>query len=61
MDQSSLALVAGAVVLVALVLATVVLRLQRERVLAWVQSLFRRPSGPGRPPGPRHYYKPYWS
>jgi len=29
----------------------------KRRVLA----LFRRPPRPSRPPGPDHYYRPYWS
>jgi hypothetical protein len=46
----------------ALLLLGVVLALRRrERVTAWIQALFRRPQRTGKPPGPRHYYKPYWS
>ena len=62
MDQSSPFLIVGVLTVVVLSLAGVVLiRSQRARVLAWVRALFRRPPEPGRPPGPRHYYKPYWS
>jgi hypothetical protein len=26
-----------------------------------VEAAFRRPPKPGREPGPKHYYKPYWA
>jgi hypothetical protein len=26
-----------------------------------VEGLFRKPRKPPRPPGPDHYYRPYWS
>ncbi len=26
-----------------------------------IEALFRRPPKPSRPPGPDHYYRPYWS
>jgi hypothetical protein len=59
MNQLILVLVVVAGALVALALALVVRR--RERVTRWVQALFRRPPKPAQPPGPRHYYKTYWS
>jgi hypothetical protein len=44
-----------------LLLGSLLILRRRERVAAWIRALFRRPPEPGRPPGPRHYYKPYWS
>ncbi len=62
MTQPTLVLVTIAGTLVALLLVGSFLILRhRARVLAWVQGLFRRPPKPGQPPGPGHYYKPYWS
>ncbi len=55
-----LALVVAALVVLSLV-GVVLVGSQRARAVAWVRALFRRPPEPGRPPGPRHYYKPYWS
>ena len=26
-----------------------------------IEALFRRPRKPPKPPGPDHYYRPYWS
>jgi hypothetical protein len=26
-----------------------------------IEALFRRPARPPKPPGPDHYYRPYWS
>jgi hypothetical protein len=52
--------IVGALVALALLGYVLIVR-QRARVLAWLRGLFRRPPEPGRPPGPRHYYKPYWS
>jgi hypothetical protein len=59
MSQPILVLVTIAVALL-LVGLILVLR-QRERVAEGIRALFRRPRKPGKPPGPRHYYKPYWS
>ncbi len=62
MSQPLLLVVTILSVLAALVLLGVVLVvLRREQVAAWIQGLFRRPQKPGTPPGPGHYYKPYWS
>jgi hypothetical protein len=62
MNSPMLVLVTILSALAALVLlAVVVVRRRRARVSAWIQALFRRPPGSGKPPGPRHYYKPYWS
>lgn len=62
MTQPTLVLVTTAGALAVLLLAGLFLILRhRARVSAWVQGLFRRPPRPGRPPGPGHYYKNYWS
>ena len=62
MTQPTLVLVTIAGTLVALSLAgSFLIPPYRARVIAWVQRLFRRPPKPGQPPGPGHYYKPYWS
>jgi hypothetical protein len=62
MSQLILILVTVVGALVALALAGLVLVLRhRERVTARIQALFRRPPKPAKPPGPGHYYKPYWS
>jgi hypothetical protein len=53
--------IASAVVALAALLGLFLLVRRRERLLERVQALFRRPAKPGRPPGPNHYYKPYWS
>jgi hypothetical protein len=52
---------AGALVALAMLLGLVLLVRRRERLADLVQALFRRPAKPGQPPGPRHYYKHYWS
>lgn len=55
-----LALLAALLVLALVAAAVLVLRdpgAARRRVL----GLFRRPPGPPRRPGPKHYYRPYWS
>jgi hypothetical protein len=26
-----------------------------------IEALFRKPRRPAKPPGPDHYYRPYWS
>ncbi len=62
MSQPTLLLLTIVGVLIALSLLGLPLVLRRRaRVIAWVQALFRRPPEAGKPPGPRHYYKPYWS
>ena len=51
--------IAGLVILVAL--AAYVLLLRGSRGARLIESLFRRPEKPARPPAPGHYYKRYWS
>jgi hypothetical protein len=51
--------VAGPVILVAL--AAYVLLLRGPRGARLIESLFKRPEKPARPPAPGHYYKRYWS
>lgn len=62
MDQPIPILVAivGALLALSLVSALLVVR-RREPLLRRIQALFRRPQEPGKPPGPKHYYKTYWS
>jgi len=62
MSQPLLVLITVLSALAALFLLAVFLVLRRRaRATAWVEGLFRRPPKPGTPPGPGHYYKPYWS
>jgi len=51
--------IAGLVILVAL--AAYVLMLRVPLSARRVESLFRRPEKPARPPASSHYYKRYWS
>jgi hypothetical protein len=51
--------IAGLVILVAL--AAYVLMLRVPLSARRVESLFRRPGKPARPPASGHYYKRYWS
>jgi hypothetical protein len=51
--------IAGLVILVALAAYFVILR--GPRSVRRIESLFRRPEKPARPPAPGHYYKRYWS
>jgi hypothetical protein len=51
--------IAGLVILVAL--AAYVLMLRVPLSARRVESLFRRPEKPARPPASGHYYKRYWS
>ncbi len=51
--------IAGLVILVAL--AAYVLMRRVPLSARRVESLFRQPEKPARPPGPGHYYKRYWS
>jgi hypothetical protein len=60
MSPSNLTVVAIAGALIGLPLLVLALR-RRARVLKWLQALFRRPPQAARSPGPKHYYKPYWS
>lgn len=55
-----LAALGAVVALLVLALAVFVIR-DRRAAARRVESLFRRPAGPARKPGPDHYYKPYWS
>jgi hypothetical protein len=52
--------VLGALVALLVVAAVLALRdpaASRRRV----EALFRKPRKPPQPPGPDHYYRPYWS
>jgi hypothetical protein len=63
MSQPVLIAVVSVLGLVALaLLALVVLAVARpEAARQRVLALFRRPPKAARTPGPRHYYRPYWS
>jgi hypothetical protein len=52
-------IIAGLVILVAL--AAYVLMLRVPLSARRIESLFRRPEKPARPPASGHYYKRYWS
>lgn len=55
----SLFTIAGLVMLVAL--AAYVLMRRVPLSARRIESLFRQPEKPARPPAPGHYYKRYWS
>jgi hypothetical protein len=47
--------------LAVLALAALVMLRDTAALRRRVESLFRRPDKPPKPPGPDHYYRPYWS
>jgi hypothetical protein len=62
MSQSILVpFVVGAVVLLVVLVAVILVFRDRSAAVRWIESLFRRPPRPPRTPGSDHYYKPYWS
>ena len=56
----TLLIVAGAILLLAVAAGALVLR-HPDASKRRVEAVFRRAPKPPKPPGPDHYYRPYWS
>lgn len=61
MSLSTLLATLAVLLLLALVAVAVLVLRDPDAARRRVLGLFRRPPAPPKPPGPEHYYRPYWS